>query len=181
MEMMTKFLLKKNSILFLKIASMDRQAILQRFAFPISSPHPRRRIPIVSAESMVNSHWSKHDVAIYGSNFRAAQSNNATFTNSVQLELQVIISVIKRMWATVDYFVNNEYFQIGTEAEETGSCHARRGLRPTRLLPVSIPDADLNERSDECCFESVSVVLYGDSFFYHQTRSKEVVLVLLGK
>ncbi|KAG8309580.1 hypothetical protein J6590_082044 [Homalodisca vitripennis] len=42
-------------------------------------------------------------------------------------------------------------------------------------------NADLNERSDECCFESVSVVLYGDSFFYHQTRSKEVVLVLLGK
>ncbi|KAG8328075.1 Canalicular multispecific organic anion transporter 1 [Homalodisca vitripennis] len=38
-------------------------------------------------------------------------------------------------------------------------------------------NADLNERSDECCFESVSVVLYGDSFFYHQTRSKEVSLV----
>ncbi|KAG8253627.1 hypothetical protein J6590_030902 [Homalodisca vitripennis] len=41
-------------------------------------------------------------------------------------------------------------------------------------------NADLNERGDEYCFESVSVVLYGDSLFFHQTRSKEVVLVLLG-
>ncbi|KAG8275792.1 hypothetical protein J6590_079482 [Homalodisca vitripennis] len=41
-------------------------------------------------------------------------------------------------------------------------------------------DADLNDRGDEYCFESVSVDLYGDSFFFLQTRSKEVVLVLLG-